>query len=151
MLSLICSLLMFLQFAWEILLSPFLTGILLYEMLYGYTPFRGKTRQKTFTNILNKDIKFPGSKPVRYLPIIIPITWHTWTTELVKQKFMLGRKFFRRPPHWFELGVLESSLLIFCFSQNWQCTDWYACFRNRHLILASASHFGFIIGSFPWA
>ncbi|KAF9594523.1 hypothetical protein IFM89_031657 [Coptis chinensis] len=39
-------------------------GILLYEMLYGYTPFRGKTRQKTFANILHKDIKFPGSTPV---------------------------------------------------------------------------------------
>uniref|UniRef100_A0A5B7BD45 non-specific serine/threonine protein kinase n=1 Tax=Davidia involucrata TaxID=16924 RepID=A0A5B7BD45_DAVIN len=36
-------------------------GILLYEMFYGYTPFRGKTRQKTFANVLHKDLKFPGS------------------------------------------------------------------------------------------
>lgn len=36
-------------------------GILLYEMLYGYTPFRGKTRQRTFANVLHKDIRFPAS------------------------------------------------------------------------------------------
>lgn len=39
-------------------------GILLYEMLFGYTPFRGKTRQKTFSNVLQKDLKFPASKQV---------------------------------------------------------------------------------------
>lgn len=39
-------------------------GILLYEMLYGRTPFRGKNRQKTFTNILHKDLTFSSSIPV---------------------------------------------------------------------------------------
>uniref|UniRef100_A0A0A9CSK9 non-specific serine/threonine protein kinase n=1 Tax=Arundo donax TaxID=35708 RepID=A0A0A9CSK9_ARUDO len=33
-------------------------------MMYGYTPFRGKTRQRTFANILHKDIRFPASIPV---------------------------------------------------------------------------------------
>jgi hypothetical protein len=36
----------------------------MYEMLYGRTPFRGRTRHKTFTNILDKDIAFPASIPV---------------------------------------------------------------------------------------
>lgn len=39
-------------------------GILIYEMLYGRTPFRGKNRQKTFTNVLQKDVIFPASIPV---------------------------------------------------------------------------------------
>ncbi|KAK4754824.1 hypothetical protein SAY87_008581 [Trapa incisa] len=39
-------------------------GILLYEMLYGRTPFRGKNRQRTFSNILHKDLTFPSSIPV---------------------------------------------------------------------------------------
>lgn len=39
-------------------------GILLYEMLYGRTPFRGKNRQKTFANILHKELTFPSSIPV---------------------------------------------------------------------------------------
>nr|AML78696.1 putative LOV domain-containing protein [Nothoceros vincentianus] len=39
-------------------------GILLYEMLYGRTPFRGRNRQKTFSNVLNKELTFPSSIPV---------------------------------------------------------------------------------------
>ncbi|KAM7255775.1 hypothetical protein ACFE04_011516 [Oxalis oulophora] len=39
-------------------------GILLYEMLYSRTPFRGKNRQRTFANILHKDLTFPSSIPV---------------------------------------------------------------------------------------
>ncbi|XP_073385945.1 phototropin-2 isoform X2 [Physcomitrium patens] len=39
-------------------------GILLYEMLFGRTPFRGKNRQNTFSNILEKELYFPSSIPV---------------------------------------------------------------------------------------
>uniref|UniRef100_A0A126X3R1 non-specific serine/threonine protein kinase n=1 Tax=Dendrolycopodium obscurum TaxID=62333 RepID=A0A126X3R1_DENOS len=39
-------------------------GILIYEMLYGYTPFRGKNRHKTFSNVLHKELLFPSSIPV---------------------------------------------------------------------------------------
>ncbi|KAH7279205.1 hypothetical protein KP509_37G010200 [Ceratopteris richardii] len=38
-------------------------GILLFEMLYGRTPFRGKTRQRTFANILHKELTFPRRIP----------------------------------------------------------------------------------------
>jgi serine/threonine protein kinase len=40
------------------------TGVLIYEMVYGRTPFRGKNRQTTFTNILEKDLLFPANIPV---------------------------------------------------------------------------------------
>nr|AML78225.1 putative LOV domain-containing protein [Pellia sp. BC-2016] len=39
-------------------------GILLYEMLFGRTPFRGRNRQRTFANVLHKDLGFPSSIPV---------------------------------------------------------------------------------------
>lgn len=38
-------------------------GIFIYEMLFGTTPFKGKDRKRTFSNILKKDVKFPD-KPV---------------------------------------------------------------------------------------
>jgi len=34
-------------------------GILMFEMLYGVTPYRGKSQDDTFTQILNGEIKFP--------------------------------------------------------------------------------------------
>jgi protein-serine/threonine kinase len=34
-------------------------GILVYEMLYGTTPFKGKNRNATFGNILRDDVPFP--------------------------------------------------------------------------------------------
>lgn len=34
-------------------------GILIYEMLFGHTPFCGPTQDATFTNIKNQDLKFP--------------------------------------------------------------------------------------------
>ncbi len=43
------------------------TGVLIYEMVYGRTPFRGKNRQTTFTNILEKDLLFPANIPVSKL------------------------------------------------------------------------------------
>lgn len=42
-------------------------GILIYEMLYGTTPFKGKNRNGTFANILREDIPFPdtpGTPPI---------------------------------------------------------------------------------------
>ncbi|KAJ5051707.1 uncharacterized protein L3040_001480 [Drepanopeziza brunnea f. sp. 'multigermtubi'] len=45
-------------------------GILIYEMLFGTTPFKGKNRNATFANILRDDVPFPeisGSPPISNL------------------------------------------------------------------------------------
>lgn len=39
-------------------------GILLYEMIYGFTPFKGKSTNETFKNILKNDPEFPSNIPV---------------------------------------------------------------------------------------
>jgi protein-serine/threonine kinase len=53
-------------------------GILIYEMLYGTTPFKGKNRNATFANILREDIPFPDhvgapqiSKYVNHVPLTV--------------------------------------------------------------------------------
>lgn len=38
-------------------------GILLYELTYGFTPFRGARRDETFENVLKQPLRFPA-KPV---------------------------------------------------------------------------------------
>jgi protein-serine/threonine kinase len=48
-------------------------GILLYEMLYGTTPFKGRNRNQTFQNILKEEVQFPegpnAPQVSRYLAI----------------------------------------------------------------------------------
>ena len=39
-------------------------GILIYELLYGFTPFRGKKRDETFNNILKRTLTFPEQPEV---------------------------------------------------------------------------------------
>ena len=39
-------------------------GILIYELLYGFTPFRGKKRDETFNNILKRPLNFPEQPEV---------------------------------------------------------------------------------------
>ena len=39
-------------------------GILIYELLYGVTPFRGKKRDETFENILKRPLSFPEQPEV---------------------------------------------------------------------------------------
>lgn len=39
-------------------------GILMYELLYGFTPFRGAKRDTTFENILKRPLAFPSSPEI---------------------------------------------------------------------------------------
>lgn len=39
-------------------------GIFIYEMLYGTTPFKGRDRKVTFSNILKREVRFLDSHPV---------------------------------------------------------------------------------------
>lgn len=40
-------------------------GVLMYEMAYGRTPFKGQNRKETFRNVLQKELEFPGDSQRR--------------------------------------------------------------------------------------
>lgn len=56
-------------------------GILIYEMLYGTTPFKGKNRNATFANILRDEVPFPehpGSQSIsKYVFFFFVLIWLT--------------------------------------------------------------------------
>ena len=56
-------------------------GILVYEMLYGTTPFKGKNRNATFANILRDEVPFPeqnGAPQIsKYAPFSVNFTNHS--------------------------------------------------------------------------
>ncbi|KAJ1018722.1 hypothetical protein NDA13_006409 [Ustilago tritici] len=39
-------------------------GILIYEMIFATTPFKGSTRNETFSNVLRNEVPFPDSIPI---------------------------------------------------------------------------------------
>ncbi|POW22240.1 hypothetical protein PSHT_01555 [Puccinia striiformis] len=48
-------------------------GILIYEMIYGYTPFKGPDRHSTFANVLKREIFFSDQPQVSNL-----VKYHKW-------------------------------------------------------------------------
>lgn len=50
-------------------------GILMYELVYGFTPFRGAKRDQTFENILKRPLVFP-QRPEISKPCQVPKLIH---------------------------------------------------------------------------
>ena len=49
-------------------------GILVYEMLFGTTPFKGKSRNQTFANILRDDVPFPENSGAPQISQYVPLS-----------------------------------------------------------------------------
>lgn len=47
-------------------------GILIYEMLFGTTPFKGKNRNSTFANILRDEVPFPEHAGAQQVSPYVP-------------------------------------------------------------------------------
>lgn len=73
-------------------------GILIYEMLYGTTPFKGKNRNATFANILRDEVPFPE---------------HSGSPQI--SKYVVPLKFCHISAllfHWFSVSLYTNSLTL---------------------------------------
>lgn len=111
---------------WSFSFDVWILGILLYEMLYGRTPFKGKNRRKTFANILFKDLTFPFS---------IQVSSYIFLPLLPKRSFFFH--FLRSCP------ISSSSLNSVARHKSWMssfnatagsCLMWQASFAAKQLI-----------------
>lgn len=71
-------------------------GILMYELVYGFTPFRGAKRDQTFENILKRPLVFPPkpeiSKPCQVTDSCLSHCQHGgWTTADWHTTILRGR------------------------------------------------------------
>lgn len=141
-----------------------LLGILLYEMLYGYTPFRGKTRQKTFANILHKDLKFPSSIPVSLLhmlsfffsfiswPVIhveqISLTFIPFNMELLRHRYLERSSFnLFHETHWKNLSYSFSYVVSMHYHQNNNLVQYLISFDFEAALFLFVVSLGFTFSS----
>lgn len=61
-------------------------GILIYEMMFGTTPFKGKNRNATFSNVLRNEVPFPegSSYPTtsKYVQLLVTSTHDSHSQSL---------------------------------------------------------------------
>ncbi|RZC92021.1 hypothetical protein C5167_027907 [Papaver somniferum] len=75
-------------------------GVFLYEMLYGKTPFKGETNEKTLVNILKKPLTFPG----------INVSSSKDLEEMIKVQDLISKLLVKNPKK--RIGSLKGALEI---------------------------------------
>jgi phototropin len=75
-------------------------GILMYELVYGFTPFRGSKREATFESILKRPLAFPAKPAVSAACQVLgpPLSSLTHSTPSVSLILYSFREDKRAPP-----------------------------------------------------
>lgn len=104
-------------------------GILLYEMLFGRTPFRGKNRQNTFSNILEKELYFPSSIPVSFW------AWLTGDVLHLELQYYLDQYLdcIQLMPKYLVLSNEDLTLTRTACRWVWKLSCWYEIFLTKIL------------------